>query len=32
MLKISDYSEYDYAADFEDEVDSVHIVGGSKGI
>ena len=35
MLKISDYSEYDYAADFEDEVDSdnvVHIVGGSTGI
>ena len=36
MLKISDYSEYDYAADFEDEVDSVQadsvIVGGSTGI
>ena len=35
MLKISDYSEYDYAADFEDgvvEADSVHIVGGSTGI
>ena len=32
MLKISDYSEYDYAADFEDgavEADSVQIVGGS---
>ena len=35
MLKISDYSEYDYAADFEDEAlqaDSVHIVGGTTGI